>query len=118
MTMRWIVCAAVMLTAAWGLQTRAAQPDTAKVARGRYLVQVAECNDCHTPGHFLGREDTTRVLGGSDVGLEVPGLGTFVAPNLTLDKTTGLGSWTSEQIVQAFTGGVRPDGRVLAPIKH
>jgi hypothetical protein len=58
----------------------------------------------------------TRYLGGSDVGFEIPDLGTFVGPNLTADKETGLGGWTTEQIAIALTTGVRPDGRVLAPI--
>ncbi len=26
-----------------------------QVARGRYLVTIAGCGDCHMPGHFLGR---------------------------------------------------------------
>ncbi len=36
--------------------------------------------------------------------------------NLTPDKETGLGDWTAEQIITAFTTGVRPDGRKLSPI--
>jgi hypothetical protein len=60
--------------------------------------------------------DAGRYLGGSDVGFEIPGLGVFVGPNLTPDKETGLGTWTSEQIVTALQTGVRPDGRILAPI--
>src|SRR5262249_408498 len=58
--------------------------------------------DCHTPGHLLGKPDMSRFLGGSDVGLEVPGLGVFVAPNLTPDKVTGLGNWTKDQIATAI----------------
>ncbi len=42
-------------------------------------------------------------------------MGIFVGPNLTPDKETGLGSWTSQQIVTAVTAGKRPDGRILAP---
>src|SRR5262245_17074433 len=87
-----------------------------QVDRGKYLVQLGGCNDCHTAGYLLGKADTSRYLGGSDVGLEVPGLGVFVAPNLTPDKETGLGSWTRQDIVTAIRTGVRPDGRVLAPI--
>ncbi len=56
------------------------------------------------------------MLGGSEVGFEIPGLGVFHGPNLTPDMETGLGSWTEEQIVTAFTTGMRPDGRKLAPI--
>ncbi|MGO9005522.1 MAG: c-type cytochrome [Beijerinckiaceae bacterium] len=86
-----------------------------QVERGKYLVSVIPCTDCHTPGTFLGKPDMTRYLGGSDVGFEVPGLGVFYGPNLTPDKDTGLGSWTNEQIATAITTGKRPDGRVLAP---
>jgi len=86
------------------------------VERGKYLVTIASCNDCHTPGYFLGKPDMTRFLGGSDVGFEIPGLGVFVGRNLTPDKETGLGNWTVPQIVAALQTGHRPDGRELAPI--
>ncbi len=86
------------------------------VARGKYLVGLAGCNDCHTPGYFLGKPDMARYLGGSDVGFEIPGLGVFVGRNLTPDKETGLGNWSTAQIVTALTTGKRPDGRELAPI--
>lgn len=96
------------------LEARAA--DGRSIARGKYLVSLGGCNDCHTPGNFLGKRDTTRVLAGSEVGFEIPGLGVFHGPNLTPDKETGLGNWTEEQIATAITTGVRPDGRELAPI--
>jgi mono/diheme cytochrome c family protein len=84
--------------------------------RGKYLVVVASCNDCHTPGFFLGKPDTAKYLGGSDVGFEIPGLGVFAGRNITPDKETGIGNWTDEQIAAAITTGKRPDGRLLAPI--
>lgn len=93
-----------------------AAADEAQVARGKYLVTIAGCTDCHTPGYFLGKPDMDRYLGGSDVGFEVPGLGVFLGRNLTPDKQTGLGDWTDEQVAHALTAGERPDGRVLAPI--
>ena len=89
---------------------------TDPVERGRYLVSFAGCNDCHTPGYFFGMPDMSRMLGGSEVGFEIPGVGVFHGPNLTPDMETGLGSWTEEQIITAFTAGKRPDGRELAPI--
>jgi mono/diheme cytochrome c family protein len=90
--------------------------DDPQIARGKYLVTISGCNDCHTPGYFFGRPDTSRFLGGSDVGFEMPGHGVFVAPNITPDKETGIGSWTQAQIVTAIQGGRRPDGRMLSPI--
>ena len=90
--------------------------DPAAVARGKYLVTIASCHDCHTPGFFLGKPDMARYLGGSDVGFELPGLGVFHGPNLTPDKATGRGGWTDPQVVAAIQKGARPDGRLLAPI--
>ena len=88
----------------------------AQTERGKYLVTLGGCNDCHTPGYFFGKPDATRILGGSEVGFEIPGLGVFHGPNLTPDGDTGLGKWSTDEIVRAITTGQRPDGRVLAPI--
>ena len=53
---------------------------TTEIERGKYLVTLGGCNDCHTPGYFFGKPDTTRYLGGSEVGFEIPGLGVFLWP--------------------------------------
>ena len=113
--MRWSVCLLAKLALVAMCTNPAKGADSAQVERGKYLVKFGGCNDCHTPGYFLGKPDTARFLGGSDVGFEVPGLGTFVGRNLTPDKDTGLGNWTKEEIITAFQTGVRPDGRVLGP---
>lgn len=111
-----VVVLAALAMAAWYAGSRGVGAENAQAARGKYLVQLGSCTDCHTPGHLLGKPDMSRFLGGSDVGLEVPGLGIFVAPNLTPDDDTGLGSWTKDEITTAIQTGVRPDGRMLAPI--
>lgn len=85
------------------------------VERGKYLVALMGCNDCHTPGYFFGKPDMAHMLSGSEVAFEVPGLGAFAGPNLTPDKETGLGDWSEDQIVAALQTGERPDGRELAP---
>jgi mono/diheme cytochrome c family protein len=90
--------------------------DDAQVARGHYLVTIAGCSDCHTPGALLGSPDMKRYLGGSDVGFAIPGAGVFVGQNLTADKETGLGKWTDAQIITAFRTGKTPEGRVLSPV--
>jgi mono/diheme cytochrome c family protein len=86
-----------------------------QVARGAYLVKVVGCSDCHTPGGLTPKPDMTRFLGGSDADFLLPGLGVFTPPNLTPDKATGLGTWTTAQIVAAVTTGVTPGGRTLSP---
>jgi len=93
--------------------TAVAKPDP--VVRGRYLVTIMSCNDCHTPGSFYGAPDTLRRLSGSDVGWTGP-WGVVHARNLTPDSTTGIGTWTSEQIVTALRTGNTPSGAQLAPI--
>ena len=105
------VVVAVLLAATPPTGVAADQP----IERGRYLVNLGGCLDCHTRGYFFGKPDMAMYLGGSDVGFETPGLGVFVGPNLTPDKETGLGTWTEEEIVTALKTGIRPDGRILAP---
>jgi len=111
----WIGAAFGVLLIAAGV-TPAQAGDSAQVARGKYLVTMGGCNDCHTAGYFFGKPDMAHQLGGSDVGFAIPGLGVFVGPNLTPDKETGLGKWSTQQIVAALTTGKLPDGRMLAPI--
>jgi mono/diheme cytochrome c family protein len=93
-----------------------ASADDAQVARGRYLVTISGCSDCHTPGALLGAPDMKRYLGGSDVGFAIPGAGVFVGENLTPDKETGIGAWTDEQIVAAIRTGKTSYGRELSPV--
>jgi mono/diheme cytochrome c family protein len=104
---------AAALLSASNVVTQAADRQT---ERGKYLVTLGGCTDCHTPGYFFGKPDQARYLGGSEVGFEIPGLGVFHGPNLTPDKDTGLGNWTTAQIVTSLQTGKRPDGRMLAPI--
>jgi len=94
----------------------AAAAQSSQNGRGKYLVGLASCTDCHTPGYFFGKPDMARYLGGSEVGFEIPGVGVFHGPNLTPDPETGLGKWSVGQIVAAIKTGKRPDGRELAPI--
>jgi mono/diheme cytochrome c family protein len=107
---------ALVVASVIALLAFAATADDSQIKRGKYLVTLGGCNDCHTPGYFFGNPDTSRFLGGSDVGFEIPGQGVFVGSNITPDKKTGIGNWTPEQIVKAIQAGERPDGRILAPI--
>jgi mono/diheme cytochrome c family protein len=112
---RMALAVAIVIPALVESAGSAAAQDT-QIKRGKYLVTIAGCNDCHTPGYFFGKPDMTRFLGGSEVGFEIPGLGVFHGPNLTPDPETGLGVWSTDQIANAITKGKRPDGRELAPI--
>ncbi len=106
--MRWIAAAILVCASAASAET--------PVERGQYLATISGCKDCHTPGGMLGQPDVKRWLGGSDVGFGDPASGVWIGGNLTPDKETGLGKWTTDQIVAALTKGVRPDGRKLSEI--
>ena len=103
---------AFLSLAAAGLATTTPAAD---IGRGAYLAQIMDCTGCHTGRTPEGAPDPAQYLTGSMLGFSLPGLGVFWPPNLTSDAT-GLGGWTDEQVVTAIRTGVRPDGRVLAPI--
>jgi mono/diheme cytochrome c family protein len=86
------------------------------VERGQYLAHIMDCGGCHNTGAFTPQPNLETPLAGSDIGFEMPGMGVFYPPNLTSDKETGLGNWSDAEVITAFTTGVRPDGRPLAPI--
>lgn len=106
-------CAALATMAALAFPVKA---DDAQIQRGKYLVTITGCSDCHTPGALIGQPDMARYLGGSDTGFVIPGVGVYYGQNLTPDKEAGLGDWSSEQIVAALRTGKRPDGRTLSPV--
>ena len=60
-----------------------------EVDRGRYLVGIAGCNDCHTPGFALknGKVPEAQWLTGDALGWRGP-WGTTYAPNLRLYMQT------------------------------
>ena len=74
--------------------------------RGRYLVEAAaHCGECHTPRTWTGGLDRTRWLAGSREGPEGE-----LAPNVTPDRETGIGSWTLPDLVWYLEMGLKPDG--------
>lgn len=59
------------------------------IQRGRYVVKISGCNDCHTPGYAEsgGNMPEKQWLVGSDLGWHGP-WGTTYAPNLRLRMQT------------------------------
>ncbi len=71
------------------------------VARGRYLAILGDCAACHTvPG---GKP----YAGGLPI--ETP-FGVLIAPNITPDRTTGIGAWTDDEFVGAVSSGIARGG--------
>ncbi|HUB43473.1 MAG TPA: cytochrome c [Acetobacteraceae bacterium] len=91
-------------------------PDPADnpVARGAYLAgPLAHCMECHTPVRSPVKRDWSR-MGAGGMPFEGP-WGIVVAPDITPDKKHGIGAWTDDQIRDALTRGMTPDGRHLLP---
>ncbi|HSG64382.1 MAG TPA: diheme cytochrome c-553 [Gammaproteobacteria bacterium] len=113
-------------------QTVAADTSAAdQIARGRYLVTIAGCNDCHTPlalGPNGPEPDMTRMLSGHPQTLEMPSApmlpegpwlvvsagtntawsgpwGVSFTANLTPDPETGLGKWTFRNFKDTIRSG-------------
>jgi mono/diheme cytochrome c family protein len=84
-------------------QTAPTDP-AALIARGKYLVDAADCMPCHTgPNHapFSGGLVLNTPFGG------------LASPNITPDKTTGIGAWTDDQFYNALHDGVSPGSSYL-----
>jgi mono/diheme cytochrome c family protein len=120
----------------------AAKPaSAATVARGKYLVDIGGCHDCHTP-HKMGPDgpepDMSLMLSGHPASMTLPpppqlsgpwmfaGIGPFTAwagpwgisytRNLTPDNETGLGTWTEQQFMDTLrTGREQGRGRQILP---
>lgn len=87
--------------------------DPELIERGAYVAKAGGCAVCHTAIGPTG-PDLANVYGG---GLEMPDtFGTWRTPNITPDKSTGIGNWTDDQIARAIREGVRPDGGKMFPI--
>ena len=63
-----------------------------------------------------GAPDKTKAFAGGFEAAGPGGKGVWRAPNITPDPTTGLGSWTDDQVIAAIRTGARPDGPRLAAI--
>jgi mono/diheme cytochrome c family protein len=109
---RVALAAALLAGAPAAAQQSAGAPQT----RGEYLARIMDCGGCHTGGALAGQPDPRLHLAGSGIGFAIPEVGTFYPPNLTPDRETGLGGWSEADIIRAVRTGVRPDGRVLAPV--
>jgi len=70
---------------------------------GESVARAAGCIACHTD------TDNGGALLAGGVELDSP-FGIFVSPNITSDRTSGIGSWTVDMLAQALLNGRRPDG--------
>lgn len=139
-----VVAASTAMTLAWQSRSSAGEKKPTQIERGRYLVLMAGCNDCHSPKVFTPQgpvPDTTRLLSGHPANSALPKIpegtiapdqwgaltsndftawagpwGVSFTRNLTPDVATGLGSWTPDVFVKAMrTGKDMGEGRDILP---
>jgi mono/diheme cytochrome c family protein len=77
-----------------------------QIARGRYLASAGNCMACHTTRG--GKE----YAGGRAIGTP---FGNIYSSNITPDKETGIGTWTSDDLWRALHNGKSKDGSFLYP---
>jgi mono/diheme cytochrome c family protein len=136
-----MILALLVLSVAASAMAQGAKPET-RVERGRYLVSIMGCNDCHTPlkmGQNGPEPDMTRALTGHPEALVMPPpptlppgpwlwigsatntafagpWGVSFASNLTPDDETGMGKWTEKQFIDTMrTGRHLGVGRPVLP---
>jgi cytochrome c553 len=116
------------------LRAQAPAPSESMVERGRYLVGITGCHDCHSPKIAGMKPDPERLLSGRPSTTKLPskaegevhasedltawtgGWGQSVASNLTPDPATGLGMRYNEaKFIQTMRTGKKPEGVQLLP---
>ena len=91
----------------------------ARLARGKYLFNLADCDGCHSPRDF-SRFNGPVIASGRGKGFVFPpelGLPGMVAPrNITPDAETGIGQWSDGEKIRAIREGISKDGTALFPM--
>jgi mono/diheme cytochrome c family protein len=98
---------AIFLCSAFACGSARADPPTPEtIARGKALVDAADCASCHTA------DPAKPFAGGKRI--DTPFGGIF-SPNLTPDKDTGLGTWSDDEFYRALHDGVARNGARYYP---
>jgi mono/diheme cytochrome c family protein len=130
------VPAAVTVAATLALSTPASaqQANNAAVERGKYLVRITGCHDCHSPkvqgmtpnldlalsgrpaSTQLPTETKTEVHASPDLTAWTGPWGFSVASNLTPEPTTGIGTrYTEASFIATMRTGKKPNGTPIMP---
>jgi len=90
-------------------------PPHSPIDRGKYLVEgILTCGNCHTPRGPGGVLDTARRHAGGPQVWETAEYRVHPT-NITPDKQTGIGAWSTGEIKAAIRDGKRPSGQQLSP---
>jgi len=138
----WMIAGLASTVNAEGSKAKGASPE--RIARGKYLVQLGGCTDCHSPKimspngpvpdpikAFSGHQESVKVpeipkgvlgpekwmaLTNSDLTAWAGPWGVSFAANLTPDPATGIGGWTEEMFLKTLKSGKHlGTGRQILP---
>jgi mono/diheme cytochrome c family protein len=85
-------------------------PHTPNLDNGKTMFYAGGCAACHaTPN----QEDKTRLGGGMPLKTI---FGTFYPPNISSDRSDGIGGWSEANFVTAMWKGTSPDGSHYYPV--
>ena len=110
-----VVVVALALAAFWFLtipetiSASALAPHTPDLANGKTMFNAGGCTSCHA---IPKQEDKTKLGGGLALGSP---FGRFYVPNISSDRTDGIGAWSEAQFVTAMVKGTSPTGEHLFP---
>src|SRR5258708_4936899 len=76
------------------------------IARGKALIDAADCAGCHTA------DAAKPFAGGKRIDTR---FGAITSPNLTPDRETGIGAWSDDDFYRALHEGIAPDGSRYYP---
>ena len=79
------------------------------LTRGALLFGAGGCANCHTDTKKKGKP----LAGGH--AFETP-FGTFYSPNISADRTHGIGGWSDADFIRAMREGEAPDGSHYFPV--
>jgi mono/diheme cytochrome c family protein len=108
-----IVAAAIgwFLTAPAPLQAAQLPNHQADLANGELIFYAGGCTSCHAAPEAKG-EEKLKLAGGLEL---VTDFGTFRVPNISPDKATGIGNWSTLDFANAVLRGVSPGGAHFYP---
>lgn len=124
------------------VQAVSSESDAEMLQRGAYLMTVLDCHGCHSPRDERGQIIPGRELTGHPADAPLPEwdpsmleknalvtiaptltafagpFGVSVAPNLTPDKETGIGTMTADELIRSWRTGQhwRHDRPVMPPM--
>jgi mono/diheme cytochrome c family protein len=78
---------------------------------GAYLTEaLGHCGECHTPRNIMSGLIADESLAGAHIDA-------YYAPNISSDKTYGVGGWSSDDLVSyLYAGGNRDKGSAFGPM--